>query len=174
MGLNITTVEFISAFPSTSGVEFSHAVLDLAPAMTKDLSDDESKLFLQQVVDEVEKFALLWVLVMAAKDTFLKDSARMFGFGLAKTFPSTARRPVLPPPKQPRPDPATAAHAYHAHVPQAAALTPLMEQELILKRKWILRLENIARSAGAAAKFNDADPDDVLLPEERDLSLIHI
>ena len=30
MGLNITTVEFIAAFPSTSGVEFSHAVLDLS------------------------------------------------------------------------------------------------------------------------------------------------
>ena len=139
--LNLTTVELITAFVR-SGVQFAHAVLDLAPAMTQNLNDEDALRFHQEVTDFVEQFAVLWILVIAAKDSFLKDSARTFGFGQANQAVSTARRPSLPPAKMLRgvqPIAASSA-AYKVSVQQSAALTPLMEEELMLKSKWIALL----------------------------------
>ena len=42
-----------------------------------------------------------------------------------------------------------------------------MEQELVLKHKWIVRLEEIAAAAGPASLYNSDAVDDVLSPDER-------
>ena len=59
--LGITSVEFVAAFPATTGVQFSHAVMNLAPAMTSKMDDAESKRVLELVTesgDLLELFVL--------------------------------------------------------------------------------------------------------------------
>ena len=170
LALNITTVEFVSAVPAENGLQFAHAVLSLAPLMTESLKDADSEQLLVTVNEAFDLLALFWELVMAAKDTFLRESAQTFGFGLA----SGPARALLPnsaaqgSSKKVKFSPGLSAIAnYSTQGPKYVALTPLMEQELVAKQKWIGRLEAIASEAGQFAKFNDQDSDDLLSAGER-------
>ena len=168
--LGITSVEFVTAFSAKTGVQFSHAVMNLAPAMTQELDDAKSKQVLEQVANSGDLLELFWALVTAAKDTFLAESAVSFGFGQANRPALNAADSSSSSAKKLRTalGRSTVLSAnYNVKVQPQAALTPLMEQELILKHKWILRLEGIASAAGSAALYNSPAVDDVLTDEER-------
>ena len=165
--LGVCSVEFVVAVQATSGLLFAHSLLDLAPLMVENLSDSDCESFLQEVADLADRFAVFWVLVMAAKDTFLKDSARLSGFCQARhAIRPAALVPKSLPQKRALPSAAPSISVgYSAQVPQSVAVSPLMEQELVLKQKWIVRLEAVAKAAGSAARFNDEDGDSVLSTE---------
>ena len=127
------------------------------------------KSVLEQVPEAGDLLETFWFLVMGAKDTLLADPALSFGFGLAN-------RPVLDmagracsAAKRLRPASGSTSQQckYNVNVQPQPALTPLMEQELVLKHKWIVRLEAIAAKAGPAALYNSPATDDVLINEER-------
>ena len=77
MLLHLATVELIVAFVAHSGVQFAKLVLDLAPALLSGLLDSELQDALELIANSADDLAMLWILVSAAKDTLLKDSARL-------------------------------------------------------------------------------------------------
>ena len=171
--LQLVTVELILAFDAHSGVQFAELVLDLAPALISGLLDSELQDALELIAGSCDDLAMLWILVSAAKDTLLKDSARLAGFGTASLQSSgSARAKVDHGLKRPRMSSSaalsSAAPRLNGSREPSSSITPLMEKELLLKSKWIRRLERICEMAGSAAGFNQAAPiDDALSTEER-------
>ena len=171
--LQLVTVELILAFDAHSGVQFAELVLDLAPALISGVLDSELQDALELIASAADDLAMLWILVSAAKDTLLKDSARLAGFGTAST-PSSGRAQPKSEIGHKRPRQCSAATLSSA-APRlngsreaSSSITPLMEKELLMKSKWIRRLERICELAGSAAGFNQAAPiDDALSTEER-------
>ena len=172
--LNLVTIELILAFDAYSGVHFAELVLDLAPALLAGLLDSELDEALKLVADASDELAMLWFLVSAAKETLLRDSARLAGFGTASSF-GVLRQTMGSgqEPKRPRTQVSgvlktTAPRLNAPRGEISSSITPLMEKELLLKAKWIRRLEAICAQAGPAAKFNEEAPvDDALTVDER-------
>ena len=170
--LGLFTVELFVALRASSMADVQRRLAQLAPVMIKRTTGDVTEQQLEAVTRQLENIALLWHFVMASKDTFLQDTARLAGFGgvhlrMIDDASSSASRgsmaskrtrlaKALPGPTRPRSTEASL-------LPEAAQVTPLMEQELASKRRWILRLEAIARHAGANAAFNDVREDELLL-----------
>ena len=80
--LNLVTVEFILAFDAQSGFQFAERVLGMAPALLSGLLGSELQAALELTANSADDLAMLWTLVSAAKDTLLKDSARLLGSAL--------------------------------------------------------------------------------------------
>ena len=174
--LNLVTVELILAFDAQSGFQFAERVLDLAPALLSGLLGSELQAALELTANSADDLAMLWTLVSAAKDTLLKDSARLAGFCTANSARPAGVRPLINPgAKRLRPGSSAAPQLV---VPRlngsreaSSSITPLMEKELLLKSKWIRRLERICEYAGSAAGFNQAPPDDDALSAEERVKL---
>ena len=113
-------------------------------------ADLEAKKFLTIVSESVDRLAIFWDLVMASTDFFISQSARAFGFGVATSSvlsqPARAKAPLK---KFKSGDHAPPAQ-YSTQGLKGANLTPLMEQELFEKKKWIVRPEKIALEAGSS------------------------
>jgi hypothetical protein len=169
--LQLQTVERLVAFnaclPQREPGVFADFVMQVAPLRRPSIDD------LEIVAARSAMFETLFVLVEAAKDTFLKEAAFARGFGQvegaafgAKTSPVMTKRsvtvqfdpkPVPAPKRARRPDP---------------EVSPLMEMELLAKAKWIDRLEAIAIEAGPHAKLMDELPEGeglLTLEEQRKL-----
>ena len=170
--LGLLTIEVLLAFDAGSGEQFANAVVVMAPTLLGGKDPSSLKADLAKIAKLADRLGLLWTLVSSTKQSLLKDSARSYGF--CQAAPSVPRPSLQPAqvPKKPRvmvaPSELNVPRKYSVQGEASCSLTPLMERELLLKSKWIQRLEAILAAAGSAALFNAEVPvGDALTAEER-------
>ena len=140
LALQFTTSEKFVCIKALTGDQFTQKVALLAPALLRMSGPGlEVQVGLQDVATCSEQLELLWHFVTESKDTFLGDEARMGGFGHC-SIRDAARAKTLrmlgPAPKRAKegsgvPGPVTSFH----DIGSDSLVSPLMEQELISKRK---------------------------------------
>jgi hypothetical protein len=94
--MNMCTVERIVAFPAKDHMQFAGMMQDVAPYVLPKAAGalGPSADLLQLVADKAEMFHALWIMVMAAKPTFLRNAALSLGFGV---LDFTVKRSLDPP-----------------------------------------------------------------------------
>ena len=94
--MSVCTVERIAAFPAQDHMQFAGMMQDVAPYVLPKAAGalGPSADLLQLAADKAEMFHALWIMVMAAKPTFLRNAAFSLGFGV---LDFTVKRSLEPP-----------------------------------------------------------------------------
>ena len=168
--LGFTSAELFLAFgPSSEEVfltKFLNTALAFVPSDPPLLPTDVAVLR-KKLTSHSKELGFFWNLIWATKDTLLAREARLQMLGLASS--AIARTSTTAPAsKIPRLTTPSSTRVLSLRG-ASTVISPLLEQEIIAKAKWIRRLEAIARSAEGSSKFFNNDESELALtPQEQD------